>query len=133
MVTGIIALLAAFSVPNLLRARHNGSEVLAIGSCQTLGKAFQNFYARELPHTYPGSLAALNASNPPYIDPVLAGGEKQGYRFVYTLQDPEHFELRAQPVSLGHSGSRYFFLDQTGVLRVQTGAPAGPTDVPVEG
>ncbi len=133
VVVGIIALLAAFSIPNLLRSRMNAVETLAIGSCETVGRACQSFYTRALPHSYPDTLAALSSADPAYIDSVLGSGEKQGYQFVYTFQDAEHFQLEAQPVSLGHTGNRYFFLDQTGVLRVRMGAPAGPADIPLEG
>ncbi|MDO8730254.1 MAG: type II secretion system protein [Candidatus Omnitrophota bacterium] len=133
MVTvGIIALLCAFAIPNFLRARCNSSETLALTSCQTIGKACQNFYAQINPHTYPANLAVLAGSTPSYIDAVLGGGQKQGYNFLYTFLDAERFQLQAQPITPGSTGNRFFFVDETGVLRVRMGAPAGPGDVPVE-
>lgn len=133
VVVGIIALLAAFSIPNLIRNRLNVAEMVAIGSCQTLAKACQSFYTRAMPHSYPDSLATLAAGDPAYIDPVLGSGQKQGYQFVYTFQDAEHFQIAAQPVTPGRSGNRYFFLDESGVIRVNQMGPAGPADIPVEG
>ena len=132
VVVGIIGLLAAFAIPSFLRARCNTAEVMAITSCQTISKACQSFYSRELPHSYPAGLATLSTANPPYIDPVLGGGQKQGYQFTYNLQDAEHFQLTAQPVSPGTTGNRYFYVDESGLLRTRTGAPAGPADPPVE-
>lgn len=129
---GILALLVSFAVPNFLRARSNTAELLAITSTHTVGKACQNFYSQGQPRSYPDSLAALSTSNPPYIDSVLGSGQKQGYQFAYTFQDAEHFQLQAQPVIPGINGNRFFFLDQTGVLRARQGGPAGPGDNPVE-
>ncbi len=132
VVVGILALLMSFSIPNFLRARSNTTEVLAITSAQTVGRACQNFYSQVQPHSYPDSLAVLSTSNPPYIDSVLGSGQKQGYQFAYTFQDTEHFQLQAQPVIPGVNGNRFFFLDQTGVLRVRQGGAAGSGDTPVE-
>ena len=129
---GILGLLMAFAIPNFMRARSNTYEMTAITSCQTIGKACQNFYSRALPHAYPDNLDSLSTTTPPYIDPVLGSGQKQGYQFIYTIQDIEHFQLQAQPIELGRSGNRFYFLDQTGVLRVRVGSAAGPVDNPVE-
>ena len=132
-VVGIIALLAAFAVPNFLRARSNTTEVVAIASCQTIGKSCQGFYSYVTPHAYPETLADLANAVPSYIDPALGSGQKMGYRFSYQRPAAERFELRAEPVDPGRTGNRYFYLDETGVLRVRLGAVAGPTDAPLEG
>ena len=132
LVVGILALLAAHAIPNLLRSRMNTAEVVVIGACQTIAKACQGFYTRAMPHAYPQALTDLAAEPPAYLDPQLAGGQKQGYRFLYALVDAEHFELRAEPINPGWSGNRFFFLDESGVLRTRHGAPAGPGDLPLE-
>lgn len=132
VVIAIIAVLCSFAVPNLLRGRMNSTESVVLGSCQTIGKACQNFYSYVQPHTYPDDLAQLANSNPAYIDSLLGGGVKQGYQFLYTRPDPEHYTLLAQPITPGVNGNRYFFLDESGVLRARHGQAAGPTDPPVE-
>lgn len=131
MVLTVLALLVAFSITPLLRSRMNAAEVIVLAGCQTIGKGCQNFYSNTLPHAYPGQLSQLSSGNLAYIDPVLGGGQKQGYRFVYTQLDPHHFQLQAQPITPGWHGNRFFFLDQSGVLRVRDGAPAGPADSPI--
>lgn len=133
VVVGIIALLAAFAVPNLLRNRMNAAEAVVVGSCQTIGQACQNFYARALPHSYPETLAELSTGEPAYLDPILGSGQKQGYRFLYSRLDTEHFQLEAQPITQGWHGNHYFFLDESGVLRSRDGTQAGPTDPPIGG
>ncbi len=132
VVIAIIAVLCSIAIPNLLRGRMNSTEGVVLGSCQTIGKACQNFYSYVQPHTFPDSLADLANSNPAYIDPLLGGGVKQGYQFLYTRLDPDHYTLEAQPLSPGWTGNRYFFLDESGVLRARSGQAAGVADPPVE-
>ena len=63
------------------------------------------------------------------IDSTLATGLKNGYRFTpsvanFSGQAPETgFGWNADPVSPS-SGTRHFFVDQTGVIRSTTAAPA---------
>lgn len=132
IVVAIIALLCAFAVPNLLRARCSAAETVAVTSCQTIGTACQNFYAQGTPVTYPADLSVLSNSTPSYLDAVLGNGQKQGYSFLYTRLDANRFELLGEPVTPGVTGNRFFYLDETGVLRVHTGGPAGPGDLPLE-
>ena len=132
IVIAIIAVLCAIGIPNLLRGRMNSGEAVVLGSCQTIGKACQNFYAYVLPHTYPDDLAQLANSNPSYIDSLLGSGVKQGYQFLYERTDPDHYTLLAQPITPGVNGNRYFFLDESGVLRARSGQAAGAADPPVE-
>ena len=88
--------------------------------------------------------------NPAYIDPVLAGGLRQGYQFTY-LQGPvrvvkvtiapgvtkafnvyDTYTLQVDPINVNVTGTRRFFVNETGVLRVNELGKAGPLDVPLE-
>jgi hypothetical protein len=56
------------------------------------------------------------------IDPVIASGEKSGYRFTYVPKREgngriEAYEVFADPVSEGRTGTRHFFVDQSGIFR----------------
>jgi type IV pilus assembly protein PilA len=130
VVSAIIAVMAAIAIPNLLRSRMNSGESIVMDSCHSISTACQNFYSVSQPRTYPVTLQEMLQSSPPYIDPVLGNGVKQGYNFNYQLVTPDTFTLNANPVVPGWTGNRYFFMDESGVLRVRFGAPAGPTDVP---
>jgi type IV pilus assembly protein PilA len=130
MVTAIIALIAALAIPNLLRSRLNSGEALVMDACHTISTACQNFYAANNPHTYPVNLVELSQAFPPYIDPLLGAGQKQGYTFTYQRVTADNYTLNANPVVPGWTGNRYFFMDESGVLRVRFGASAGPNDVP---
>jgi prepilin-type N-terminal cleavage/methylation domain-containing protein len=122
IVVTIIALLSAIAIPNILRSRHNANESAGLQSLRTLSTALEAYRANQTPPGFPRGLAQLGPglSDPPYIDPVLAGGVKQGYRFQYNLVSRDRFFLFVQPTVFGVTGSRSFFVDETGVIRVST-------------
>ncbi len=162
IVVAIIALIAAIAIPNLLRARHNANETAAIGNMKTVVNAMEEFRSNLSPTTYPGAgvksgglnatnLADLAVLNPAYIDPVLAGGLRQGYSFVYapvlparavkvtiapgvtkTFNVYDTSTLQVVPININVTGTRRFFVDQTGVLRVNDVGAATATSVPLE-
>ncbi len=134
IVVAILTTLATLAISSVLRARHNANEIAAIAACKTVLTACQNFYANTLPHTYPTGLSDLIApvSNPPYIDSVLASGTKQGYRFMYEFVDTESFRLNADPFVSGKTGTRHFFVDETGIIKANSNSQAGSADPAVE-
>ncbi|MBI4437205.1 MAG: prepilin-type N-terminal cleavage/methylation domain-containing protein [Candidatus Omnitrophica bacterium] len=129
IVVAIIALLAAIAIPNLLRARHNANEASAISALRTLSTAMESFRAAQTPPSYPASLAVLSSATPPYIDGALAGATassaaKQGYFYAYT-SGVNTYSVTGSPAVSGTTGTRVFFVDESGVLRLTnaTGAP----------
>ena len=126
IVVGIIALVAAISIPNLLRARLNANETAAQATLATISSS--NISYRSVNALY-GTLALMIADNPPYIDATVddAGG-KQGYVF----SNPEAptanvFMVCAVPVTLNQTGGRSFCVSEDGVIRVQATGAAIPT------
>lgn len=143
IVVAIIALLAAIAIPNLLRARHNANETAAISSCRTISTSLESYRSSQTPVSYPANLPALACASPPYIDSVLALGSKQGYEFNFTAGGSrtvgsntiyEQYTLVATPAVSGTTGTRSFYVDETGVIRVSTLAntPASNTSPPLE-
>ena len=129
IVVAIIALLAAIAIPNLLRARHNANETGAIGAMRTLSTAMESFRAAQTPPTYPANLAALSAAVPPYVGGTLAaanaaGTARQGYFYTYALTNANAFTLQGTPATVGTTGTRRFFVDQSGVIRANALGPA---------
>jgi len=62
---------------------------------------------------------------------------RSGYRFVYwpqrdTNQLITSYGLTAAPVQPGTSGVRYFFTDESGVIRFSLGSEANADSEPVE-
>lgn len=135
IVIAIIATLAAISIPFFLTSRINANEASAISSCRTIASACQSYYMASEPKTYPAQLDDLGppASDPPYLDTVLAVDKrKQGYRFDYVLNNPESFNLFADPITPGRTGNRYFFVDETGVITARVGGRPNATDPPIQ-
>jgi len=134
IVVAIISILAALAIMSMLRSRLNANEMAAIASLRTISTGAQNYYARASPHAYPAELNDLGDpdSNPPYIDELLASGEKQGYLLVYTYVSDDVYTCRANPKTPGKTGNRYFYVDDTGRITANASAEAGPNDPMVE-
>jgi hypothetical protein len=126
-----ILIIAAIAIPNLIKAKMAANEASAVGSMRGLTTG-EIGYASMCPKIgFAYSLAELgpNGSACPegkgQIDGTLARGFKNGYRFTpsaanFSGQAPETtFGWNADPISPS-SGTRHFFVDQTGVIRYAT-------------
>ena len=129
IVVAIISLLAAIAIPNLLRARHNANEAASIGALRTISTACESFRSAQTPPTYPANLAALSGAVPPYIDAGLAGATaaataRQGDFYTYARVNANQFTCTASPAVTGTTGTRIFFVDESGVIRLNNAAGA---------
>jgi prepilin-type N-terminal cleavage/methylation domain-containing protein len=115
IVVAIIALLAAIAIPNLLRARLNANEASAISALRTISSACISF--RSVNAAYPATLTSLSGATPPYIDAVLGAGVKGGYSFSITASSANTFSATARPQAYQTTGTRSFFVDESGVIR----------------
>ena len=136
IVITIIAIIAALALPNMLRARLHANESAAIGAIRTIsaGEAAVQVSAMidgdsDGVGEY-GSLLDLASPVPPFIDQGLASGIRRGYVFrALPNADAETgYGCNADPLSIGSSGNRYFFVDESGLITFNTSAPAGPLD-----
>ena len=126
IVVAIIALLAAIAIPNLLRARHNANEAAAISSTKTLATAMESFRAAQTPPTYPSTFAALSGATPPYVDVTLtnaisSAAARQGYFYAYT-SGVNTYSVTATPATSAVTGTRVFFVNESGVIRLDNSA-----------
>ena len=64
LVVGIIILLVALAIPNLLRVRLNADEASAVASLRAIGRACENYRAAQTPPTFPSALTVLSNSSP---------------------------------------------------------------------
>ena len=126
IVVAIIALIAAIAIPNLLRARHNANETAAIGNIRTLVAALESFRAAQSPPAYPADLDELSDADPQYVPDELTDGAQQGYDLAFTQDSDNEYSLLGTPTVDGVTGTREFFVDESGVIRVgddDTGTP----------
>jgi prepilin-type N-terminal cleavage/methylation domain-containing protein len=155
IVVAIILIIAAIAIPNLLRARIAANEASAVGSLRTINTSAVS-YAATYGNGFPSTLAALGTatagdttakcSEALLIDEVLTAGKKSGYKFTYadgTGDTPNaaptggcagdnSYSVTAAPITAGTTGQRYFFTDQTGVIRYNPTGAATNTSAPLQ-
>ena len=123
IVVAIIGIIAAIAVPNLVQSRAAANEASAITSVRNLVTAQMTYFATIGASNY-GTLANLQASG--MIDGVLGSGTKDGYTFASVPNAGVSFTSTGVPVTIGTTGRRGFYSDQTGVIRYTT-TGAAPT------
>ena len=124
IVVGIILVISAIAIPNLMKAKIAANEASAVASLRTLLTA-EVAFSGACPNI--GFTQNLNdlatATTCPegndQIDSQLASGRKSGYSFALsnvTGAPATTFAVNADPLSSG-SGTRHFYVDQSGVVR----------------
>ena len=129
IVVAIILIIAAIAIPNLLRSRMAANEASAVGSIRTINTSAVTFSSTYPNAGFPATLGALGGPSPCpaatqaascLLDAVLAGGTKSGYIFAWTGDGNTPsvgYSITGTPVSVGTTGQRMFFSDQSGVIR----------------
>jgi type IV pilus assembly protein PilA len=136
IVVAIILIIAAIAIPNLLKSKMAANESSAVGSVRTINTGEVTYAAGCPAIGFSATLIELNtgalcASGTGIIDNVLSTGTKSGYTFVYTPAQSgtlyTTYTTTAIPVTVGTTGQRAFYSDQTGVIRYNLNGTA-PTN-----
>jgi prepilin-type N-terminal cleavage/methylation domain-containing protein len=147
IVVAIILIIAAIAIPNLLRSRIAANEASAVGSIRTINTA-EVTYSSSYPDCGFTTLSNLggaggNATGAGLIDAVLANGMKSGYSFAASASGGNSgcgtgtgipnstYSVTGAPQS-AQTGQRYFFSDQSGVIRYNTSTAATASDAPLQ-
>jgi type IV pilus assembly protein PilA len=155
IVVAIILIIAAIAIPNLLRARIAANEASAVGSCRTMNTAMVT-YASTYGNGFAAGIAPMgtkaagdtvaSCGEALLIDNQLTTGIKTGYSFTIadgTGDTPNAaptggcagwnlYTITAQPVTPGTTGQRYFYTDQTGVIRYNPTGAATASSAPLQ-
>jgi prepilin-type N-terminal cleavage/methylation domain-containing protein len=145
IVVAIILIVAAIAIPNLLASRMSANEssaaqeTRAITTAEVVYSTQYNigFAATLVDLGDAGGIGAVSSTNACLIDQVLAAGAKSGYSYIYVPTGPDalthyqSFTLNANPLNPGFSGRKYFFTDQTAVIRMNLTTTASLTDPPI--
>jgi type IV pilus assembly protein PilA len=139
IVIAIIIIIIAVTMPNLLRSRMAANEGSAIANMRTITSAEQQFQSAVVIQDAAGvgrygTLPELIVPDPPYIDTPLATGQRTGYDYVVVLGGSPgypRYTATANPVTMDRTGSKGFFVDDSGVITWVSGGVAGPDDLPV--
>ena len=148
IVVAIILIIAAIAIPNLMRARIAANEASAVGSVRTINTAEVTYSSAYPDIGFTGTLANLagatascsggagaSSAGACLIDNVLGSGTKSGYTFVLTAgatTPVTTYTDKASPVTVGSSGQRGFYSDQTGVIRYNQSGSASSADKPLQ-
>ncbi len=146
IVVAIILIIAAIAIPNLLRSRIAANQASCVGSLRTINTA-EITYASTYNAGYSSTLSQLQppatGSQPTslaagLIDSVLASGAKSGYNFAYTAGPVTNnridlYGLNGNPITVGTTGTNYYFTDQSGVIRQDSTAAASAASSPLAG
>ena len=135
IVVAIILIIAAIAIPNLIKSKMAANESSAVGSLRTITTANIAYstacpavgFAATLAELQAGANCAAAANE---IDNTLSTGKKSGYSFLnYTVAGTPatQFKINADPQTTS-SGTRHFFVDESGVIRANSTAPAANTD-----
>ena len=149
IVVAIILIIAAIAIPNLLRARISANEASAVSSLRTMNTACITYnstygqYPADLSNLAPvGSGGTPTSTSADLLDQVLAPptagtltSTKSGYNFTYapggTGVTNQNYTIEAWPVTALQTGIRYFFTDQSGVVRSNNNASATSSSTPI--
>jgi prepilin-type N-terminal cleavage/methylation domain-containing protein len=134
IVVAIILIIAAIAIPNLLKSKIAANEAAAVGAVRTLNTAQATYfnscqvYATSIGELNTGTICAAGAN---VIDASLGSGAKSGYTFVVISPgttpagtNATTFDVNADPITVGTTGVRHFFSNETLVIRVNPAAPA---------
>jgi len=92
---------------------------------------------------YPAGLTNMGPATPAtstsadLVDSVLAGGTKSGYSFSWSGGTPDasgniqSYAAYASPITAGTTGQRYFYSDQSGVIRANSAGVANINSTPI--
>src|SRR5262245_35684584 len=148
IVIAIIGIIAAIAVPGLLRARMSGNETSAIGSLRAIHSGQTNFFANCGFNNYADSLAGLYAAPAAGGDGFISAdlstdpSAKSGYTVTVApgaapatappaacnaATQVVTFAATADPETPGSTGTRYFHVNSSGAIYVDTAATIAPT------
>ncbi len=128
IVVAIIGIIAAIAVPNLLQSKAAANEASGISAIRNIVTSHITYSATVGSGKYAADRTTLE--NAKLIDSVLGSGTKDGYSFA-SVGTTNTFTITADPVTAGTTGTRYFFSDESGVIRYNTSQTAGTGDNPL--
>jgi len=143
IVISIILIIAAMAIPNFLRARLAANEASAVSSCRlintaevTYGAFYQMGYSSSLAQLGPPASGPATAAAADLIDEILASSRKSGYVFSYTPSALvggiySSYQVQANPAIPDGTGTRHFYTDPSGVIRLSVSGAAGPSSSPI--
>ena len=142
--SGLAILALLIVIPSVVPVRP-GIKPTPVGCLRTINTAEITF-AATYSKGYSSSLAELRSPPPGkepsaeaagLIDEALASGSEAAYRFVYTPGKKDSdgrvttYTIQANPVTPGTTGTKFYFTDESGIVREDSDRPATAKSPPI--
>jgi type IV pilus assembly protein PilA len=141
IVVASILIIAAIAIPELIASRMSANEAAAVANMRTINTAetaysiqYGTGYSLQLSYLGDAGGTTPSATNAVLIDHILGAGTKSGYSFLYAVTasdgngNPISYTINANPTTQGTTGRRFFFTDQSAIIRVNSSAVASLND-----
>ena len=129
IVVAIIAIIAAIAIPNLLQSRVQSNEAAAIGNLRAICSAQSAFNAANF--AFATDFDQLQGPTPPFLSGNWGNAPKSGYNYSLDGSTTANFTARAEPEDANVTGTRYFFVDASNVIRFSTTGSADENGQPL--
>lgn len=142
IVVAIILILAAVAIPNLIQSRMTANEASAVQTLRDINTA-ESVYSIQFGEGFSPDLVSLGGtSGTPTStsallipDPVAETNQKDGFTFTYVVTGnngpggtPSNYTVNANPTTPDTTGRRWFFTDETFVIRYNLTGPSTAND-----
>jgi type IV pilus assembly protein PilA len=140
IVVAVILVIAAIAIPSFMRSKMAANEASAVQTVRDINTA-EAAYSIQFGMGYSTNLSSLGGtgtvattSNALLLDPVVSTGSKDGFTFTYAVTgtdsvgNPNAYSVNGTPLRVGATGNRWFFSDQTAVIRFNNSQAATATD-----
>ncbi|HEX8706649.1 MAG TPA: prepilin-type N-terminal cleavage/methylation domain-containing protein [Pyrinomonadaceae bacterium] len=128
IVVAIIGIIASIAVPYLEQAKQASQSASAVNSLRTINSSQASY--RSAMGRY-GTLVELGDAG--YIsDPSLRSGTKSAYSFAISTASDLNYEAVADPLDDPINAYQHYFVDASGLMRVEIGATATVASTPVQ-
>ena len=124
IVVAILALLAALSIPNLLRAKANANDTASLAFLKSISTALETYAAANM-RRYPvaDDLTELASSDfsstfPPYMESVKLTTPQFGHNILF-ISGIGGYQIAANVISDGKSGTKNLRISTSGVVETE--------------
>ncbi|MDA2925524.1 type II secretion system GspH family protein [Acidobacteria bacterium AH-259-L09] len=128
LVVAVIGIVAAMAVPRLSQSKMAANETAAITYLRTWVNAQELYYAKYMVYA--------DADNQLFNEGLISvKGAADSHGYTYSLDNPSGSKYtwwgKGWPDTPGSTGKRYFFIDQSGVIRYSTTGQANSSSPPL--
>jgi len=115
LVVGLIALLAAIAIPNLLRSKLLANDAMAKSTLRAIASSLETYVSRE--QVYPAIFADLTSATPAYLTiNYVALSPYRGYNYACGTLSVLGYSCTATPEVCSQTGTKIFTITTGGGL-----------------